>query len=323
MKTQDKPLPQPDMSPDTSVWRHRHVLDLDDFTPAEIELVFRLADTMKQIMNHEVEGLSPLRDKRVVNFFHEPSTRTRISFEIAAKTLGAMVVNMTAEGSSLTKGESLIDTFRTLEALGAHIVVMRHSQSGAPYLATKYVKANILNGGDGWHAHPTQGLLDLYTMRLHKGKLKDLKAVIIGDILHSRVVRSNIWGMTTLGMDVTLCGPPTLMLGDVSAYPRLRVEYNIDAAVAGADIVMMLRLQKERQQSGLLPSISEYVEFWQLNQARLARAKPDALVMHPGPMNEGIEIASDVAHGAQSVIDEQVTNGVAVRMALLYLLGRD
>jgi len=309
---------------DTSVWQHRHVLDLDDFTPKEIELVFNLTDTMRKVMSRQIEKLSTLRDKTVVNLFYEASTRTRVSFELAAKNLSANVVNISASASSVTKGESLIDTVNTLEALGANIVVMRHPQSGAPYTLTKYVAANILNGGDGRHAHPTQGLLDLYTMRQHKGNLKGLKAVIIGDITHSRVARSNIWGLTTMGVKVTLCGPPTLMPGNLNKPPHLppvSVEHDIAVALDGADIVMALRLQLERQQSGLLPTIREYVQLYQLDEQRLAKAKPDALVMHPGPMNEGIEISPAVAHGPQSVINEQVTNGVAVRMALLYLLG--
>ncbi len=323
-----KPVPQlkPEIDMDTSAWRHYHVLDLDDFTTEEIELVFSLADIMRKIIFREKDKLTTLKDKTVVNLFYEASTRTRISFETAAINLSATVVNVTASASSVTKGESLLDTFTTLEALGADIVVMRHSQAGAHYTLAKYVTANILNGGDGRHAHPTQGLLDLYTMRRHKGNLKGLKAVILGDIMHGRVAPSNVWGMSKLGMEITLCGPPTLMpIGiDKSAgvFPEVKVEYNIEAALEGADIVMALRLQKERQQGGLLPSIHEYVQFYQLNEARLALAKPDALVMHPGPMNEGIEISPEVAHGTQAVIDEQVTNGVAVRMALLYLLGR-
>lgn len=328
MKAVAKPSPLPELAAlDTSPWHHRHVLDLDDFSIAEMELVFSVADVMMKIFERKVEEITPLHGKTVVNFFFEASTRTRISFEVAANTLGASVVNVTAAESSIQKGESLIDTFNTLEALGADIVVMRHSQSGAPYLASKYLTGGILNGGDGWHAHPTQALLDLYTIRRHKGEFKGLKAVILGDLLHSRVVRSNIWGMTRLGMDVTLCGPPTLM---PSAYgkqwpelPKFRITYDIKKAVKDADVVMMLRMQKERQQAGLLPSLNEYIQFWQFNAEHLALAKPDALVMHPGPMNEGIEISSDVAHGPQSTIDEQVTSGVATRMALLYLLGRN
>jgi len=308
----------------TSVWQHYHMLDLDDFTPEEIELVFNLTDTMKKVMSHQVETLATLRDKTVVTLFYEPSTRTRVSFELAAKSLGANVINISASASSVTKGESLIDTLSILEALGANIIVMRHPQSGAPYIATKYIEARILNGGDGWHAHPTQALLDLYTIREHKGNLKGLKVAIIGDIMHSRVARSNIWGLTTMGAEVTLCGPPTLMPIDLNKQhhlPPVSVEYDIECALDGADIVMMLRLQLERQQSGLLPTIREYIQLYQLTEQRLAKAKPDALVLHPGPMNKGIEISPAVAHGPQSVINEQVTNGVAVRMALLYLLG--
>jgi len=309
----------------TSVWQHRHILDLDDFSPEEIELVFHLTGTMKKVMSRQTERLSTLRDKTVVTLFYEPSTRTRVSFELAAKNLGANVVNISASASSVTKGESLIDTLSTLEALGANIVVMRHPQSGAPYIVTKYIEASILNGGDGWHAHPTQALLDLYTIREHKGKLKGLKAVIIGDIMHSRVARSNIWGLTTMGVEVILCGPPTLMPADLNKsqhhLPQVSTEHDIAVALDGADIVMALRLQLERQQSGLLPTIREYIQLYQLTEQRLTKAKPDALVLHPGPMNKGIEISPAVAHGPQSVINEQVTNGLAVRMALLYLLG--
>ena len=307
-----------------SVWEHRHVLDLDDFSQGEIELVFHVANTMKKAMSHQIEKLNTLRDKTAVNLFYEVSTRTRVSFEVAAKNFGANVINITASASSVAKGEALINTVNTLEALVANIVIMRHPEAGAPYILTKYVEANILNGGDGRHAHPTQGLLDLYTIRQHKVKLKGLKAVIIGDIMHSRVARSNIWGLTTMGVEVTLCGPPTLIPGTLNKPPHLptvNVEHDIDAALEGADIVMALRLQLERQQSGLLPTIREYVQLYQLTEQRLARAKPDALVMHPGPMNEGIEISPAVAHGPQSVINEQVTNGIAVRMALLHLLG--
>ena len=221
-------------------------------------------------------------------------------------------------------GESLVDTLGTLQALGADIIVMRHPHSGAPYIATRYIEASIVNAGDGWHAHPTQALLDLYTLYEHKESLKGLKAVIIGDIMHSRVARSNIWGLTTMGIEVTLCCPPTLLpvgLGEEHRQlPPVNIEPNIELALDGADMVMTLRLQLERQKSGLLPSIREYIQLYQLTEARLARAKADALVFHPGPVNEGVEISPAVAHGPQSVINEQVSNGVAVRMALLYLL---
>jgi len=315
---------KPRVPPTTSIWQHHHILDLDDFTQEEIELVFHTTQAMKEVLSRPIKRVPALRGKTLITLFYEPSTRTRLSFELAAKNLSADAVNLSASASSAAKGESLVDTLSTLQALGADIVVMRHPQSGAPYIATKYIEASIVNAGDGWHAHPTQALLDLYTLHEHKGCLKGLKAVIIGDITHSRVARSNIWGLTTMGAEVTICGPPTLLpagLGEQHhQLPSVSIEHDIEVALDGADVVMALRLQLERQQSGLLPSIREYIQLYQLTEARLARAKPDALVLHPGPVNEGIEIASAVAHGPQSVINEQVTNGVAVRMALLYIL---
>ena len=277
---------------------------------------------MKEVLSRPIKRVPTLRGKTIVNLFYEPSTRTRLSFELAAKYLSADVVNLNAQVSSVAKGESLVDTLGTLQALGADIVVMRHPHSGAPYIAARYIEASIVNAGDGWHAHPTQALLDLYTLYEHRQNLKGLKAVIIGDIMHSRVARSNIWGLTTMGIEVTLCCPPTLLpigLGE-EPLPPVNIEPNIELALDGADMVMTLRLQRERQKSGLLPSIREYINLYQLTEARLARAKPDALVFHPGPVNEGVEISPAVAHGPQSVINEQVANGVAVRMALLYLL---
>jgi aspartate carbamoyltransferase catalytic subunit len=311
--------PQP-----ASLWRHRHVLDIDDFSREEIELVFSTTQAMKEVLSRPIKRVPALRGKTLITLFYEPSTRTRLSFELAAKNLGADASSLSAPASSVTKGESLIDTVSTLQALGADIIVMRHPQSGAPDIAAKYVQASVINAGDGWHAHPTQALLDLYTIQEHKGDLKGLKAVIIGDILHSRVARSNLWGMTTMGIEVTLCGPPTLLPDEMGQedehLPKANIEHDIERALEGADVVMTLRLQLERQQSGLLPSLREYVQLYQLTEARLKRAKPDALVMHPGPVNEEIEIAPAIVHGPQSVIEEQVANGVAVRMALLYIL---
>jgi len=306
----------------TPTWRHHHILDLDDFTREEIELVFQTTRAMKEILSRPIKRVPTLRGKTIVTLFYEPSTRTRLSFELAAKYLSADVVNLNASVSSVAKGESLIDTLGTLQALGADIIVIRHPHSGAPYIAARHIEASIVNAGDGWHAHPTQALLDLYTLYEHKANLNGLKAVIIGDIMHSRVARSNIWGLTTMGIGVTLCCPPTLLpigLGE-EQLPPVKIEPNIELALDGADMVMTLRLQLERQKSGLLPSIREYINLYQLTEARLARAKPDALVFHPGPVNEGVEISPTVAHGPQSVIKEQVANGVAVRMALLYLL---
>ncbi|MBA7576933.1 Aspartate carbamoyltransferase [subsurface metagenome] len=306
------------------VWRHHHILDVDDFSREEIELVFSTSQAMKEVLSRPIKRVPALRGKTLITLFYESSTRTRLSFELAAKNLGADAASLSAPASSVTKGESLVDTVSTLEALGADIVVMRHPHSGAPNIAAQYVKASIINAGDGWHAHPTQALLDLYTIQEHKENIKGLKAVIIGDILHSRVARSNIWGLTTMGAEVTLCGPPTLLpneMGEQNHHlPPTNIEHDIERALDGADVVMTLRLQLERQQSGLLPSIREYVQLYQLTEARLTLAKPDALVLHPGPVNEEIEIAPAIVRGPQSVINEQVTNGVAVRMALLYIL---
>ncbi len=308
--------------PETMVWRHHHILDIDDFASEEIELVFQTTRAMKEVLSRPIKRVPTLRGKTLITLFYEPSTRTRLSFELAAKYLSADAANLSASSSSIAKGESLVDTLSTLQALGADIIVMRHPHSGAPYIAARNTEASIVNAGDGWHAHPTQALLDLYTIYEHKLNLKGLKAVIIGDIMHSRVARSNMWGLTTMGIEVTLCCPHTLLpigLGD-ERLPPVKTEPNIELALDGADIVMTLRLQRERQRSGLLPSTREYIQLYQLTEARLARAKPDALVLHPGPVNEGVEISPAVAHGKQSVISEQVSNGVAVRMALLYLL---
>ncbi len=307
-------------------WTRRHVLDLDDFTVDELELVLSTTDAMKEILAREVPRAPALRGTTIVTLFYESSTRTRSSFELAGKVLGADVINITASGSSVDKGESLIDTVRTLRAIGAHILVMRHSMSGAPYLAAASGDARVINAGDGWHAHPTQGLLDLYTLRSHLGDLKGKRVVIVGDVTHSRVARSDIWGLTRMGAEVVLCGPPTLIPRDLGrvdkdgAMPSLTVEPDLDRAIDGADAVMTLRLQQERMDGGLIPSLREYSRLYQINDARMARARPGALVLHPGPMNEGVEISAALAHGTSSVIEEQVTNGVAVRMALLYLM---
>jgi aspartate carbamoyltransferase catalytic subunit len=317
--------PPPGRTP-TPVWRgRRHVLDLDDWEPGEIVQVLDTAIAMKGILARPIKKAPTLRGKTIVTAFYESSTRTRISFEVAAKVLSADAVNMTASASSVTKGESLIDTIRTLQAIGADAVIIRHPQSGAPWVVANQVDSTIINGGDGWHAHPTQALLDLFTMRERLGRIAGLRVTILGDVLHSRVARSDIWGLATMGAEITVCGPPTLLPRPWVAHPeelpwKLRVEERIESALDGADVVMALRLQRERQHAGLIPSIREYSRLYGLTSARMERANPGALVMHPGPMNEGVEIAPDVAHGAQSVIEEQVTNGVAIRMALLYLL---
>jgi len=312
-------------------WERRHVLDLDDFSRREMEQVIETADAMKEVLSREIRRVPTLRGTIVATLFYETSTRTRSSFELAAKALGADVVSVAAGASSVQKGESLVDSARTLQAIGADILVMRHRHSGAPYLVAGHVDISVINAGDGWHAHPTQALLDAYTIQQHLGDLRGKKVVIVGDILHSRVARSNIWGLTTMGAQVVLCGPPTLLPwglrpsnrgNENRALPPVEVDTNLDRAIEGADVVMALRLQLERQQAGLLPSLREYMRLYQVDEERLARAKPSVLVMHPGPVNEGIELSPAVAHGARSVIEEQVTNGVAVRMALLYLLAK-
>ena len=317
----------------TSVrWSHRHLLDLDVVSWPELELVMRTTDAMREILARPIAKVPALRGTGVTILFYEASTRTRVSFEVAAKNLSADVVNIAAGSSSVTKGESLVDTIRTVEALGADMIVMRHATSGAPYLAAEHFGGSILNGGDGWHAHPSQALLDLYTIREHLPGGPDLhgrKVVILGDVLHSRVARSNIWSLTAAGADLWLCGPSTLLRGferwaaamaAVPGHGRFNLTADLDAALRDADVVMALRIQRERMSSGLLPSLREYAARFGLTLDRLALARPDALVMHPGPINEGVEIAPDVAVHPRSVITDQVTNGVAVRMALLYLL---
>jgi aspartate carbamoyltransferase catalytic subunit len=312
-------------------WTRRHLLDVDDLSREEIELLMETTDAMREVLTRDVPRVPALRGRTVVTLFYEASTRTRASFELAGKALGADVINVAASGSSVEKGESLIDTVRTLQAVGADALVMRHGSSGAPYLVARNVQTSVINAGDGWHAHPTQALLDLYTMRRHLGEMRGRKVVIVGDIAHSRVARSNIWALTAVGANVTVCAPPTLLPAALRggaqteeslAMPPVAVETNIERAIEGADVVMALRLQKERMSGGLLPSLREYATLYQLNEKRLAKAAKGALVMHPGPINEGIEIAPSVASSLQSVIEEQVTNGVAVRMAVLYLICR-
>ena len=325
------PIPSVDIAPGTQsgAWRHRHLLDVDGLSAADLDLVMRTTDAMREVLARPIAKVPALRGRQVTILFYEASTRTRVSFEVAARNLSADVVNIAAASSSVSKGESLVDTVRTVEALGAQLLVLRHAVSGAPYLAAEVFGGSVLNGGDGWHAHPTQALLDLYTMRerLPGGSLTGRKVVILGDLLHSRVARSNIWTLTAAGADLWLCGPATLLRGfeawagrGAAAGRRFHVTTSIDEAIRDADVVMALRIQRERMAAGLLPSLREYAARYGLTRERLALARPGALVMHPGPMNEGVEIAADVAAGTQSVITDQVTNGVAVRMALLYLL---
>lgn len=310
-------------SPPPERARRRHVLDLDDFSTSEINDILETASSMKEVLGRQIKQVPTLRGHTVINMFFEDSTRTRISFELAGKALSANVINMTARGSSVEKGETLIDTVHTLQALGADVLVIRHSEAGAPYLAAQHFKGSVVNAGDGRHAHPTQALLDLFTMREHFGRIENLNVVIVGDILHSRVVRSNLWGLTTMGANIRLCAPQTLLGSPAhwkATWPKLTISTDLDECLPGADVIMALRLQKERQDNGLLPSLREYTRCFGVTPERVRLASPGCLIMHPGPMNVGVEILPEVASSAQSVIEEQVTNGVAVRMALLYLL---
>ena len=305
----------------------RHVLDIDDFTASEIEEVLDNADAMQEILERDIRKVPALRGRTIITAFHEPSTRTRVSFEQAGKILSADVINVSGSGSSVEKGESLYNTALTLQAMNADVIVVRHSHAGAPHFLARHLRSAIINAGDGGHAHPTQAMLDIYTIRRHCGRVAGLRVAIVGDILYSRVARSNLWGLTIMGAQVVLCAPPTLLPVDmvngcreIEGHPfaTVEVETSVERALEGADVVMALRLQQERQSAGHLPSLREYSRTYGINRRRLELAKPDALVMHPGPMNEGVEIDPDVAHGVQSVIEEQVTNGVAIRMALLY-----
>ena len=308
----------------------KHVLDLDDFSREEIAGVLESARGMKEVLGRDIKKVPALRGKVVVTLFYESSTRTRISFEEAGKILSADVINMSPSGSSVEKGESLLDTVLTLQATAADLLVIRHGHSGAPYFAARNLtRTAVINAGDGAHAHPTQALLDLFTMQEHLGSMKGRKVLIVGDISHSRVARSDLWGLCKVGAIPVLCGPPTLMPWDLlkgrterpgHPFASVQVEQDIEEAMRDADVVMPLRIQKERQDAGGLPSLREYAQQWQVNSERLARLAPNALVMHPGPMNEGVEISPEVAHGLQSAIEEQVTNGLAVRMALLLLM---
>ena len=317
----------------------KHVLDLDDFSQEEIAGVLESALSMKEVLGRDIKKVPALRGRVVVTLFYEASTRTRISFEEAGKVLSADVINVAATDSSAEKGESLLNTGLTIQAMGVDTIVVRHPHSGAPYLLAQHLdKVSIINAGDGLHAHPTQALLDLYTVQDKlgsgnpgsPGSIEGLKVVMVGDVLHSRVARSNIWGFAKMGAKVVLSGPSTLMPPDLlrssgsiarsQIASLVEVDTDLDRAIEGADVVMALRLQKERQNTGFLPSLREYIRRWQLTDDRLAKANPSAMVMHPGPMNEGIEISASIAHGGSSVIEEQVTNGVAVRMALLFML---
>jgi aspartate carbamoyltransferase catalytic subunit len=300
-------------------WTKKHLLDIESLSAGEIVTVLDTARAFKAVGKRAIKKVPALRGKTVVNLFVEPSTRTRISFELAEQRLSADIVNFSAEASSFKKGETLKDTARNLEALNADFIVIRHSASGAPHFLSRVINASVINAGDGAHEHPTQALLDAFTIREKKGKLAGLNVTILGDVLYSRVARSNIWALTKLGANVTLCGPSTLV---PKTFERMgcRVTYDVDAAIRDADVINLLRIQHERQRKTMFPSIGEYTSLFGLNKARLAKIKPDALIMHPGPINRGVEIDSEIADSHRSVILEQVTNGLAVRMAVLFLV---
>lgn len=298
----------------------QHLLGLEGVSREDISLFLDTADSFHQVLEREIKVVPTLRGKTIVNLFYESSTRTRISFELAEKRLSASPLNFSASTSSVNKGESLRDTIRNIEAMKIDMVVVRHASAGVPYFLTKCTNAVIVNAGDGLHEHPTQALLDMMTIRRRLGRLEGLKVAIIGDIFHSRVARSNAWGMTTMGMNVVLCGPPTLLPQHQNSL-GVPITDNLDEALDGADVVMLLRIQLERQSSGVFPSIREYRERYGLDTEKLSHLPENVLVIHPGPINRGTELASDVADGVNSVILEQVTNGVAMRMAVLYLLG--
>jgi aspartate carbamoyltransferase catalytic subunit len=325
----------------------KDILDLQTMSAEEMQTILETADSMKQVLQRPIKKVPALRGKSVCTLFYEASTRTRTSFETAAKILSADTTTIATTTSSIIKGESFKDTLLTLSAMEMNCFVIRHSMAGAPHFAARLTKAHVINGGDGMHEHPTQGLLDLFTIRERKGRLEGLKVAIVGDILHSRVARSNLWGLTKMGASVTVCGPPTLLppeigklgnweigklgnweigelgnwgIGELGALPSVQVTHNLREAVEEADVVYVLRIQLERMKVALFPSIREYAHLFGMNSERLKWAKPDALVMHPGPMNRGIEISAELADSDQSLVLHQVMNGVAVRMAILYLL---
>ncbi len=299
--------------------RSRHLLGIAGMEADEIRLILDTAESFLEVSGREIKKVPVLRGRTVVNFFVEPSTRTRTSFELAEKRLSADTLNISASTSSLVKGETLLDTVRNLEAMNPDFIVMRHAEPGAHLMITRVTKASVVNAGDGPHEHPTQALLDAMTIRQRFGRLHDLDVVILGDILHSRVARSNIHLLTTMGSRVTVCGPPTLVPVGIEEL-GVRVSYDPREAIEGADVVMVLRMQLERMKTGYVPTLREYARLYALTPERLEGAKPDAIVMHPGPMNRGVEIDSRIADGPRSVILDQVANGVAVRMAVLYLL---
>jgi len=303
-------------------WKRKDLIGLEDLSKEEIEIILKVAESFKDVSTRAVKKVPALRGKTVVNLFFEPSTRTRTSFELAAKRLSADVLSFDVSSSSVSKGETIVDTAKNIEAMKVDCFIVRHSISGAPEIISKNVEASVINAGDGCHEHPTQALLDLYTVREKLGKIKDIKISIIGDILHSRVARSNIWGFKKLGAEVTVCGPPPLIPKNIEKI-GVKVTFDLESAIDGADVIYLLRLQRERQKENFLPSLKEYSFLYGLDKEKYEKIKEKAFIMHPGPMNRGIEIKSEIAEKEESLILEQVTNGIATRMAVLYLtIGR-
>lgn len=298
-------------------WTRKDLLSVESLSKEEIELLLKTAESFKEISTREVKKVPALRGKTIANLFFENSTRTRTSFEVAAKRLSADTIGFSSQSSSTAKGESLTDTAKNIEAMHVDTIVMRHSSSGSAEFLARQVKAGVINAGDGIHEHPTQGLLDIFTIKEHKKTLEGIRVCLVGDILHSRVARSNIWGLTKLGAKVTVCGPPTLIPAKIEEL-GVTVEYDLDKALEGQDVLNILRIQLERQQGAFFPSIREYAAEYGITAEKLKRAKKDVILMHPGPINRGVELSSEVADGPHSVILEQVTNGVAVRMAVLF-----
>lgn len=300
-------------------WTRKDLLGLEELSKSEIETILLTAESFKEVTTREIKKVPALRGKTVLNLFYEPSTRTRVSFEMAAKRLSADVITIASDTSSMRKGETLIDTARNIQALKADVIVVRHNSSGSAVIVARHVDISVVNAGDGWHEHPTQGLLDIFTLKQRLGRIEDLNVSIVGDIAHSRVARSNIWGLTKLGARVTVCAPPMLIPPQIEKM-GVRVTHDIDKALADADAVNVLRMQFERDTGSAFPGPLEYFKQFGITRERIVKARKEILVMHPGPINRGIEISSEVADGANSVILEQVTNGIAVRMAVLFLV---
>ncbi len=299
--------------------KRKDILTIEELERDELEMIFSSAASFKEVSERDIKKVPTLRGRTIINLFYEPSTRTRTAFEIAGKRMSADVINISASASSVKKGETLMDTAKNLEAMKPDCIVIRHSSAGAAHILAGLLSCSVINAGDGAHEHPTQALLDIFTIKERFGRVEGLKVLIVGDILHSRVARSNIWGLKKLGAEVTVCGPPTMIPPHIERL-GCSVTYDIDHAIEDADVIMMLRIQLERQRATLFPSLREYARCWGLSAERLKRAKKDVLIMHPGPVNRGVELSPEVIDGPWSVILEQVTNGVAVRMALFYLL---